>query len=184
MLEERRQRARDSRQRPAPAIRAAAIVPAAGLGARMGAALPKQFLEIAGTPLLVHTLRAFLVLPEIKDVVVVVPPEHGPETEKLLSRYLPPGQMARLILTPGGATRQDSVRAGLDVLPPEIELVLVHDGARPLVSGEIIRRCLRGAMESGAAIAAIPVKDTLKQVAADGKILRSVNRTGLWQAQT
>ncbi len=186
MLEERRQRARDRRQRPAPcrAIRAAAIVPAAGLGVRMGAVLPKQFLEIAGTPLLVHTLRAFLVLPEIKDVVVAVPPGHGSETEKLLRRYLSCDQMARLILTPGGATRQDSVRAGLDVLPPEIELVLVHDGARPLVSGEIIRRCLRGAMESGAAIAAVPVKDTLKQVAADGEILKSVDRTGLWQAQT
>ncbi len=176
---------RDSRQRsvPSPAM-AAAIIPAAGLGTRMGAARPKQFCQIAGTPLLVHTLRAFISLPEIKEVVVAVPPGYGPETEKLLLRYLSPGQAARLILTAGGATRQESVRAGLDVLTPEIDLVLVHDGARPLVSGEIIRRCLRGAVESGAAIAAIPVKDTLKQVAADGEILKSVDRTGLWQAQT
>jgi len=185
MPEERKQRAMDSRQRPDPSpAMAAAVIPAAGLGTRMGAARPKQFCEIAGTPLLVHTLRAFLSLPEIKEVVVVVPPGHEQETAELLRRYLSPGQAARLILTPGGATRQDSVRAGLNVLPPEIDLVLVHDGARPLVSGEIIRRCLRGAMKSGAAIAAIPVKDTLKQVAADGEILKSVDRTGLWQAQT
>lgn len=186
MPAERRQKTRDGRQRPDPsgAIPAAAIIPAAGLGSRMGSARPKQFLEIAGTPLLVHTLRAFLALPEIKAVVVAVPPEHGSETAELLRRYLSPGQVARLILTAGGATRQESVRAGLNVLPPEIDLVLVHDGARPLVGGEIIRRCLRGAVKSGAAIAAIPVQDTLKQVAADGEILKSVDRTGLWQAQT
>lgn len=186
MPAERRQKTRDRGQRPDPAgaICAAAIVPAAGQGSRMGSARPKQFLEIAGTPLLVHTLRAFLALPEIKTVVVVVPPGPGPETAELLRRYLSPGQVARLILTPGGATRQESVRAGLDVLPPEIDLVLVHDGARPLVSGAIIRRCLLGAVQSGAAIAAIPVQDTLKQVAPDGEILKSVDRTGLWQAQT
>ncbi len=91
--------------------------------------------------------------------------------------------MARLRVTTGGVTRQDSVRAGLCVLPADIGLVLVHGAARPLVDRATIERCL-DAHRCGAAIAAVPVADTLKQVDPDGRIIRTVDRSGLWQAQT
>ena len=176
--------ARDQETGSSSGFRVAAIIPAAGLGTRMGAAVPKQFLEHAGEPLLVHTVRAFLVFDDIDFVVVAVPSDHRQVVEEMLRGHLAYLPMDRLMFTSGGATRQDSVFAGLNVLPSEIDLVVVHDGARPLVSRDIIERCLRGAIQSGAAIAAIPVKDTLKQVSAAATIVSTIDRAGLWQAQT
>ncbi|WP_417908524.1 2-C-methyl-D-erythritol 4-phosphate cytidylyltransferase [Candidatus Electronema sp. PJ] len=167
--------------RPAPAV--GIIIPAAGFGSRMGASIPKQFLVLAGEPVLVHTLRVFLEHPAVYTVVVVLPLEHlGSGSEQLLS-CLNPILHQKLVFTPGGATRQQSVRNGLQALPASIKRILVHDGARPLVTAEIIDRCLQGIDQHGAVIAAIPVKDTLKEVQHD-MILRTVNREQLWQAQT
>ncbi len=160
------------------------IIPAAGSGSRMGAAVPKQFLCLADEPILVHTVRAFLRSDAVATVVVVVPPPHEEQTRQLLARHLAAGQLARLVFTIGGATRQESVRAGLAALPGGIDIVLVHDGARPLVTGEVIQRSIAGVREHGAVIAAVPVKDTLKQVDGAGRIVRTVDREGLWQAQT
>ncbi len=164
--------------------RTGVVIPAAGSGARMGAAVPKQFLTLAGEPILVRTVRRFLLSDDVDTVVVVVPATHEEQTRQLLEHHLEEGLPDRLIFAVGGATRQESVRAGLHALPPRIDIVLVHDGARPLVSGEVIRRCIAGAREHGAVIAAVPVKDTLKQVAASGRIIRTVDRAHLWQAQT
>lgn len=163
---------------------AGVIIPAGGIGARFGASHPKQFLDLAGTPMLVRTCRAFLEVTAIRWLVVAAPSAYLDQTIELLHTHLTPGQTDRLRVTVGGATRQDSVRAGLNALPPEIELVLVHDAARPLVDRATILRCLRGAAEQGAVIAAVPVKDTLKNVADSGVIRHTVDRSGLWQAQT
>lgn len=163
---------------------AGAIIPAGGIGARFGASLPKQLLDLAGLPILVRTCRAFLEVDAIRWLVVAAPHAYLHETTDLLHTHLTPSQTARLLVTMGGATRQDSVRAGLDRLPAEVELVLVHDAARPLVDRTTILRCLRGAAELGAVIAAVPVKDTLKRVADDGMIEQTVDRSRLWQAQT
>lgn len=161
---------------------AAAIIPAAGSGTRMGLHHPKQFHMLAGSPVLIHTVRAFLVNPEIHHCVVVVPEAWIETTRSLLDHYgLDP---QRLTVCAGGRRRQDSVRAGLAHLDDRIDVVLVHDGARPLVDQDTITRCCRAAREHGAAIAAIPVKDTLKKVDADGVVLSTVDRQGLWQAQT
>ncbi len=160
------------------------IIPAAGSGSRMGATVPKQFLSLAGEPILARTVRAFLQVDAVDTVVVVAPAPHEEQTRQLLLRHLAADKDARLIFTTGGATRQDSVRAGLAALPGSIDIVLVHDGARPLVTGEVIHRCIAGAREHGAVIAAVPVKDTLKQVDDAGRIVRTVERKGLWQAQT
>jgi 2-C-methyl-D-erythritol 4-phosphate cytidylyltransferase/2-C-methyl-D-erythritol 2,4-cyclodiphosphate synthase len=164
--------------------RAGVIIPAGGIGSRIGHQRPKQFLPLAGRPILVRTCTAFLRMETIHCVVVVAPADYYQETIDLLHRHLPSPQADRLLFTIGGATRQDSVAAGLALLPEDIDLVLVHDAARPLVDRATIIRCLQGARQHGAVIAAVPVKDTLKQVRNTGTIAKTVDRTGLWQAQT
>ena len=163
---------------------AGVIIPAGGTGSRFGHSTPKQFLDLAGTPVLVRTCRAFLELSAIRLVVVAVPAAHREAALALLARHLDADAMARLRVTVGGATRQDSVRAGLRMLPADIGLVLVHDAARPLVDRATIERCLDTAHRCGAAIAAVPVADTLKQVDPVGRIVHTVDRSSLWQAQT
>ena len=163
---------------------AGVIIPAGGSGSRFGHATPKQFLDLAGTPVLVRTCRAFLEVAAIRLVVVAVPAAHREATLALLSLHLDADALARLRVTVGGATRQDSVQAGLRVLPADIGLVLVHDAARPLIDRATIERCLEATHRFGAAIAAVPVTDTLKQVDPTGRIVRTVDRSGLWQAQT
>ncbi|MEJ2033666.1 MAG: 2-C-methyl-D-erythritol 4-phosphate cytidylyltransferase [Deltaproteobacteria bacterium] len=159
--------------------KAVAIIPAGGIGSRMGLPMPKQFCLLAGIPLLIHTLRAFAESP-IDAIIVVAPTEHLEATRTLIDRF---GITKVRAVVAGGRLRQDSVAAGLREVPPSTELVAVHDGARPLVTPALIADCLDEARRSGAAMAAIPVKDTLKAVT-DDKVLRTVNRDGLWQAQT
>ena len=161
---------------------AAAIIPAAGNGTRMQLDRPKQFLDLAGVPILIHTVRAFASHPDIDRIVVVVPSPWLDQTRQLCVQHgLDEG---RLTITAGGRRRQDSVLAGLNQLDEASEIVLVHDGARPLVSHELIDRCLQAARRHGAAIAAIPVKDTLKMADSDQMVATTINRNHLWQAQT
>ena len=159
------------------------IIPAAGFGSRMNAAQPKQFLELAGMPVLARTLRIFLDHPEVSTVVAVLPPDQLQSGADLLQPFLSPDQQEKLLFTAGDATRQDSVRKGLQALPAAVGRILVHDAARPLVSTAVIDRCLIGMEEHGAVLAAVPVKDTLKEVA-EQRIIRTVDRSSLWQAQT
>jgi 2-C-methyl-D-erythritol 4-phosphate cytidylyltransferase/2-C-methyl-D-erythritol 2,4-cyclodiphosphate synthase len=160
------------------------IIPAAGSGSRMETARPKQFLALAGVPVLARTLRAVLDHPKIDAAAAVLPPDQLQSGAELLLPFLSPAQQKKLLFTAGGASRQESVRNGLAALPADIDRVLVHDGARPLVTAAIIDRCIAGLDAHGAVIAAVPVKDTLKEVAADGAALRTVDRERLWQAQT
>lgn len=163
---------------------AGVIIPAGGIGSRINQPQPKQFLPLAGVPILVRSCRAFLALDAIRWLVVAAPADHYQATIDLLHLHLNAAQIERLLFTPGGQTRQDSVRAGLKRLPTEVALVLVHDAARPLVDQATIVRCLEGAAHHGAVIAAVPVKDTLKQVSGSDTIEKTVDRSGLWQAQT
>lgn len=162
--------------------KAAAIIPAAGFGTRMNSAHPKQFQLLAGIPILIHTVRVFIENSHIGQLVVVIPAEWMTETDTIFDRFSV--NRENLTIVAGGRRRQDSVRAGLQVVDSDIEIVLVHDGARPLVSGEIIDRCYLAALRFGAGIAAIPVKDTLKLADASGKVSSTIDRTNLWQAQT
>jgi len=160
-----------------------AIIPAAGFGTRMGTDIPKQFLELAGEPILVRTIRIFLEHPSICPVVVVLPAEHLESGREQLLPAFDDQLQQQLIFTPGSDTRQQSVHNGLSALPAAVEGVLVHDGARPMVTVEVIDRCIEGIKAHGAVIAAVPVKDTLKEVD-QSSILSTVDRSGLWQAQT
>jgi 2-C-methyl-D-erythritol 4-phosphate cytidylyltransferase/2-C-methyl-D-erythritol 2,4-cyclodiphosphate synthase len=143
---------------------------------------PKQYHLLAGIPILIHTVRAFINNSHINRIVVVVPVDWIDQTKTLFKHY----QIndTNLALIAGGRRRQDSVQAGLKALDDDTAIVLVHDGARPLVSREIIDRCYLAALQSGAAIAAVPVKDTLKRADDDGKVTATIDRTSLWQAQT
>ncbi len=162
----------------------AAIIPAAGFGTRMGADIPKQFLELAGEPVFVRTLRVFLAHPEIHIIVLVLPPEQLQSGKEQLLPFLTQEQQGKMLYTTGGEARQHSVQNGMKALPDSIERIFVHDGARPLVSAEIIDRCLAGVEEHGAVIAAVPVKDTLKEVEDGTEIIGTVDRSQLWHAQT
>lgn len=161
--------------------RTTAIIAAGGSGLRMGLAMPKQFAKLAGIPILVHAIRAFQDAPSVHAIIVVAPGNFLEQTEKLLAEH---GLACGTKLVPGGARRQDSVFAGLTSLPADCEMVAVHDGARPLISPSLIERCILEAATHGAAIAALPVKDTLKSVGEENLIQHTVDRAKLWQAQT
>jgi 2-C-methyl-D-erythritol 4-phosphate cytidylyltransferase/2-C-methyl-D-erythritol 2,4-cyclodiphosphate synthase len=162
---------------------AAVIIPAAGSGTRMGLNHPKQYHLLAGIPILIHTIRAFVAASaSINRIIVVVPPDFTTSTRQLLSDYQLTG--SNITVTGGGRRRQDSVLAGMECLTDATEIVLVHDGARPLVRPDLIRRCLEAAWQHGAAIAAIPVKDTLKKAHPDQTSAATIDRQDLWQAQT
>ncbi|HYD30717.1 MAG TPA: bifunctional 2-C-methyl-D-erythritol 4-phosphate cytidylyltransferase/2-C-methyl-D-erythritol 2,4-cyclodiphosphate synthase [Azospirillaceae bacterium] len=155
-----------------------ALIVAAGSGERFGANQPKQYLDLQGKPILRRTLEAFLAHPAITGVRVVINPAHRDLYDVATAGLSLPAPVA------GGTTRQDSVRLGLEVLAGDAPFaVLIHDAARPLIDTDTIQR-VRDALEHGpAAIAAVPVVDTLKR--GDGGFSAgTVDRDGLWQAQT
>ena len=153
-----------------------AIIVAGGQGKRMGR--PKQFLKIAGKPMLAWTVDAFQRVKAIDGIILVVAPDQQTAAARIKASKI-------LAIVPGGKQRQDSVRNGLAVLPPGAQIVLIHDGARPAVSAETINGTIRAARQHGAAIAAVPLKDTIKQVARrDPRIVKTLDRSELWAAQT
>ncbi len=142
------------------------VIPAAGKGKRMGAPLSKQYLKLEGRPLLAYTLETFLHLKPRRLVVVVAPGEEDLFRQEVFPS-LPPYR-EELVVTAGGAERQDSVYNGIRALPPGIGYICVHDGARPLVTAALVRAVLEAARESGAAAACVPLKDTIKEIDAGG----------------
>ena len=156
------------------------VIVAAGAGVRAGPGEPKQFRPIHGVPMLLRALRPFTSHPEVAHVVIAVPAGYAERPPEWLSRLL--GE--RLSLVTGGTARADSVRAGLSALPRTAGVVLVHDGARPFVSRETIDGVIATARAGCGAVAATPLSDTVKEVAAGNRIARTVPRERLWRAQT
>lgn len=150
----------------------------------MGTGMPKQFLELGGAPILVHTVERFLGVSSIRHIAVALPAAYLESAEQAFRKHFSEEQCRRLIPVAGGDTRQQSVLAGLNGLPGETGIVLVHDGARPFVSSSLIQQCIRAAEQYGAAIAAIPVRDTIKRVNDRGEVTATIDRGNLWQAQT
>jgi 2-C-methyl-D-erythritol 4-phosphate cytidylyltransferase/2-C-methyl-D-erythritol 2,4-cyclodiphosphate synthase len=158
------------------------IIPAAGFGTRMKLDHPKQFHQLGNAPVLIHTIKAFLQNSHINHIIVVLPSDWLEQTREMVAGYIE--QHDQITLVPGGKRRQDSVQEGLKFLDQETDIVLVHDGARPFVSQATINRCYETAISEGAAIAAIPVKDTLKKGNAASKVIDTIERKQLWHAQT
>ena len=168
----------ESRSQSGNGAGAAALIVAAGHGERFGAGLPKQYRRLGGVPILTRSIRTFLGSPEIDRVLVAIHPDHRAlYDEAVAGLELPEPAL-------GGATRQDSVRRGLELLasdPPRH--VVIHDAVRPLVGARTIARTLAALADSAGAVAATPARDTLKRVA-EGRIVETVPRGAVWHAQT
>ncbi|HEQ60303.1 MAG TPA: 2-C-methyl-D-erythritol 4-phosphate cytidylyltransferase [Firmicutes bacterium] len=160
-----------------------ALIPAAGMGRRMGASINKQYLELAGRPILAHTLALFENSPAIDRIIVISPQEEIPFCrEQVVSRY---GFRKVHDIVAGGAERQDSVRNGLAALPDPRgdDIVLIHDGVRPFMPAELLSEVIATAQQVGGCVVGVPVKDTVKEVS-DHRVVGTPARERLWLAQT
>lgn len=160
------------------------VVVAAGAGVRAGPGEPKQFRPIFGVPMLLRALRQFMGHPEVRQVIVVLPPGYAERPPEWLAKL----RGDRLNFVPGGAYRADSVRAGVSALPAEVSVILVHDAARPFVSRGTIDAVIARARAGVGAVAAVPSSDTLKEVGSSEqltpRVARTVDRDRIWRAQT
>ena len=165
------------------------LIAAAGSGRRMGADRNKLLLPVAGRPVLAWTLEAALACPAICWIGLVGQPQDADPIAQLVAQALAASASAvpvQWVL--GGDTRQDSVSNGLAALPAEATAVLIHDGARCLITPALLEQCVRAVQEAAAVgagvIAATPVSDTIKQVDGEGRITATPDRSQLWAAQT
>jgi 2-C-methyl-D-erythritol 4-phosphate cytidylyltransferase len=163
-------------------MHAEAIIVAAGQGRRFPGERKKQFLPLAGMPVIAHSLAAFEATPLIRSVLLVVHPEDVDWCRREIVERFGFAKVSRTVA--GGAERQDSVRTGLDVLDEEDGIVVIHDGVRPLVSREMIEASIEGAVRFGAVVMAVPSKETIKRVDGEGRVLETLDRKVLWQIQT
>ena len=162
--------------------KADAIIVSAGRGHRLKEAPKKQFLPLAGKPILMHTLAKFETSPLIRSIVLVVGQE---DLDYCLKEIVQKYQCQKITqIIPGGRERQDSVRNGLKTLADDTEIVVIHDGVRPFVTREMVEDSIRGAKRLRAVVLAMPVKETVKMVNADGIVLKTLERESLWQIQT
>ncbi len=159
-----------------------AVIVAAGEGRRMGRNLPKPFLSLAGRPLILRTLSRFAAS-QARRVILVAAEKEQPKLEQLIrsDREL---SGLEWLLQPGGRRRQDSVMQGLKRLDRDCQVVVVHDGARPLVAPALIDRCVEAALKEGAVVVGVPVRDTIKAVSPSRRIESTPPRDSLWEIQT
>ena len=156
--------------------RFAAVLPAGGLGKRMGGNIPKQLMLLGGKPVYRYCLETFLRMDEIAEVVMAVPADWKDHFEKDFSH-------PKLKIVVGGAERWQSVENGVNALTSSAEYALVHDVARPFISEEIIRNVCNTLVEKGSCLVAKPAVDTIK-IARDGKVESTIDRNTVWLAQT
>lgn len=162
-----------------------AIIPAAGTGIRMGTDTPKQFLLLEDMPILAITLKTFQECRLIDDIIVVVHKDEIGHCENDIVKKYDYSKVRKVVA--GGERRQDSVRMGLyaakDIMG-ETDLVVIHDGVRPLLEMNVLERCIAKAMEHPAVIVGIPAKDTVKETDGEGNVLKTHNRKRIWLIQT
>lgn len=158
---------------------AGVVIVAAGKGSRMGTAERKQYLMLADKPILIHTIEQFDRMALVDEIVLVVGADDVDRCRAWIAQY---GIRKVSSVVAGGAERQYSVYQGLCAL--QSEWVLIHDGVRPFVSEERVTACYEAAVQHGAAVLAVPVKDTIKQVNTDGMIVHTPDRSSLWAIQT
>lgn len=157
------------------------IVPAAGVGKRMEADIPKPYMQLGKHTVLEHTLSCFSGFSGLSEIIVSTSDPFKEQTEEILQRLFP-GYVTRVVQ--GGAERQDSIFNALETVGEEIDLVAVHDAVRPFVSKSAVNNCLDAAFKTGGAILGVPVKDTIKKVGSKNQVLGTPDRSELWQAQT
>lgn len=148
----------------------------------MGGAVPKQFLALGGQPLVLHSLRVLQASSIINEIILAVPQN---EMDYCLQEVVAKHHFTKVTkVVPGGHERQDSVRHALEAVHADVDVVLVHDAVRPFLTEQMVEGVVKAARAKGAAIIALPMKDTVKQVGADHTIERTIDRHSLWLAQT
>ena len=148
----------------------------------MGGSVPKQFLALGGQPLILHSLHVLQASSVIEEIILAVPQS---EMDYSLKEIVAKHRFTKVTkVVPGGHERQDSVRHALEAVHDDVDVVLVHDAVRPFLTGHMVEEVVKTARAKGAAIIALPMKDTVKQVGADHVIERTVDRQSLWLAQT
>ena len=159
------------------------IIVAAGEGKRIGGRVSKSFLSIAGRPLVLRTLDRFFATRSVEKVILVVADKELPHSQMLLQND-PNLSHRPWILQAGGASRQESVRRGLEKLDSDCEIVAIHDGARPFVSFALIDHCVDEAYRVGAVVIGVPARDTIKVVSEEHWVQTTLARNTLWEIQT
>ncbi len=171
----------DTPRAPRTTDHVTAVIVAAGSGTRMGPGVDKLFLELAGRPIVAHTWACFDAAPDIADLVLVVRDGMQEEFRRLAAEC---GIKKPFVLTIGGKERQDSVWNGLQALPAECRIVAIQDGARPCTSHAVIAATIAAARETGAAVAAQRVTDTIKESDGGTRVAKHIDRSRLWAVQT
>jgi 2-C-methyl-D-erythritol 4-phosphate cytidylyltransferase len=162
-------------------MQVSAIIPAAGSGARMGG-IKKPYMDLAGKPILAHTLTIFQQCSLVNSIAVVT--AKGDEARCVQDVVTAYGINKPLSIVTGGDTRQESVFNALRELPSNTDVVVIHDAVRPFVTEELILRSIDNANQYGSAIVAVPVKDTIKESDGDGFVMKTLDRRKLWAIQT
>lgn len=158
-------------------VTCAAIIVAAGAGKRFGGATPKQFLPLKGLPVFLWSVRAFMKVRTVRQIIVVVPAGWDKKLKAYAARY-------PIEFVTGGKERYDSVKAGIGRARPGTGYVAVHDGARPMVTREMIQRALSAAAKHGASLCAVPARDTVKLAGRKTLVRATLPREDVWLAQT
>jgi 2-C-methyl-D-erythritol 4-phosphate cytidylyltransferase len=162
-------------------MKVAAILLAAGKGVRFNSKIPKPLVRINGQPIIAYSLKTLESIPCIAEIIVLV---NSGNRDRIAVKIRQLGVSKVKKIITGGLRRQDSVYNGLSAVGPDADLVLIHDGARPFVDSKIILAAIAKAKKFGAAIVAVPVKGTIKQVAGDFVVRKTLERDELWEAQT
>jgi 2-C-methyl-D-erythritol 4-phosphate cytidylyltransferase len=162
-------------------MKVAAIIPVAGKGKRFGGDIPKQYFEINGIPVIAITLNKILTVKEINNIIVVVSSHEIKKVTQIIKQFCDSTKRVQIVI--GGEKRQDSVYNGLQNTDNDTEILVVHDGVRPLIRSELISESIKIAAHHGSCIVAVPLKDTVKQVAGN-KVIQTIPRDQLVQVQT
>jgi len=156
------------------------VIVAGGSSSRTAGEELKQFRWVAGKPMLLHSLQTFMARPDVVSVVVVVPQQYVPDPPPWIFQC----DVDRLLLSVGGRTRTESARNGLEDLPNEATIALIHDAARPLIDDALIDRVVSAARAGQCVVPGLPVPDTIKEVDDEGRVTRTLDREKLWRVQT
>ena len=163
-------------------VKTVAIIPAAGSGIRMESKRAKQFLSLDGKPILALTLEPFQECSDVAAVILVVPPDDVEYCKKEIVERFGFTKVKKIV--PGGKRRQDSVRLGLEAAEGKYDLVLIHDGVRPLIEKGLIERVIEEAITNRAVITALPAKETVKEVNDLRDVVKTYDRERVWMVQT
>ncbi len=163
-------------------MKTVAVIPAAGFGLRMGGKGPKQYMALAGRPIIAITLEKFNSCSLIDSIILVVPADSMDFCRKEIVEACNLHKVHNIVA--GGARRQDSVRNGIESLNSDFDFVVIHDGVRPFVPSDLIEEAVRAMEKDRAVITAVPAKDTIKKVNDHGLVVKTYERSLLWQVQT